>query len=252
MVIGILQARMGSQRLPGKVLMKILGKPMLMLQIERIKRANLIDKLVVATTKNSLDDKIEKLCSSIKVLCFRGSENDLLDRYYQAAKKYQSDYIVRLTGDDPLTDPELINSMIKKIKTEHFDAVTNTVQPTFPEGLDVTVLSFETLRKSWQRADLQSQREHVTPYVFDKNSAFNIYHYKQSKNQSNLRWTVDYENDFLFVKKVYNALYPVNNNFSTNDVYRLLKKNPSLELLNSGFIRDAGLIESIKNDAKVN
>ena len=114
MVIGILQARMGSRRLPGKVLMNILGKPMLMLQIERIKRANLIDKLVVATTKNSLDDKIEKLCSSIKVLCFRGSENDLLDRYYQTAKKYQADYIVRLTGDDPLTDPELINSMIKK------------------------------------------------------------------------------------------------------------------------------------------
>ena len=252
MVIGILQARMGSRRLPGKVLMNILGKPMLMLQIERIKRANLIDKLVVATTKNSLDDKIEKLCSSIKVLCFRGSENDLLDRYYQTAKKYQADYIVRLTGDDPLTDPELINSMIKKMKTEHFDAVTNTVQPTFPEGLDVTVLSFEALRKSWRRANLQSQREHVTPYVFDDNNDFNVYHYKQSKDQSNLRWTVDYENDFIFVENVYNALYPVNNNFSTNDVYRLLKKNPSLELMNSEFIRDAGLIESIKNDAKVN
>ena len=116
----------------------------------------------------------------------------------------------------------------------------------------MTVLSFEALRKSWRRANLQSQREHVTPYIFDDNNDFNVYHYKQSKDQSNLRWTVDYENDFIFVEKVYNALYPVNNNFSTNDVYRLLKKNPSLELMNSEFIRDAGLIESIKNDAKVN
>ena len=113
-VVGILQARMGSSRLPGKVLINILGKPMLQLQLERLKRSSQIDKLVVATTVNNLDKPIVELCTSLKISCFRGSEEDLLDRYYQTARKHKADYIVRLTGDDPLTDPFLIDEMVKK------------------------------------------------------------------------------------------------------------------------------------------
>lgn len=251
MILGILQARMGSSRLPGKVLMPILGNPMLMLQIERISRAKLIDSIVVATTVSSSDDAIEELCASMNIKCFRGSENDLLDRYYKAAKKNNADYVVRLTGDDPLTDPELINSMIEKMKTGEFDAVTNTIQATFPEGLDLTVLSFQALEQAWYRAKLQSQREHVTPYIFDNPKNFNIHHFKQDIDKSELRWTVDYEDDFIFVEKIYSALYPFNKSFSTEDIYELLSNEPSLISINSSFIRNAGLIESIKNDKKV-
>jgi spore coat polysaccharide biosynthesis protein SpsF (cytidylyltransferase family) len=251
MIVGILQARMGSSRLPGKVLMEILGKPMLILQIERLQRTCMIDRLVVATTKNLLDDPIEDLCCSINIPCFRGSENDLLDRYYQAAKKYKAEYVVRLTGDDPLTDPVLIDRMIKKMRFEKCAAVTNSVIPTYPEGLDVTVLSFEALEGAWEEAKLQSQREHVTPYIFDTSNGFNIYHFQQESDQSKLRWTVDYEEDFLFVEKIYEGLYMQNMNFSTDDIYQFIRNNPSLISLNSQFVRNAGLIESRKHDRQV-
>lgn len=251
MIVGILQARMGSCRLPGKVMMPILGKPMLMLQIERIKRATLIDNLIVATTDKELDNQIEDLCKLLKVSCFRGSENDLLDRYYKAAKKFNADFIVRLTGDDPLTDPELINNMIIKMKNGKFDVVTNSIYPSFPEGLDLSILSFQALEKSWCKANLQSQREHVTPYIFDNSNEFSIFHFKQDADRSNLRWTVDYEKDLTLIKKIYELLYPINKKFSTEDIYNLLEKDPSLKSINSDFIRNEGLIKSIENDQKV-
>jgi spore coat polysaccharide biosynthesis protein SpsF (cytidylyltransferase family) len=231
--------------------MEILGKPMLLLQVERLQRASMMDQLVVATTKNPLDDSIEDLCSSNGVLCFRGSENDVLDRYYQAAKQYNAEYIVRLTGDDPLTDPELVDRMIKKMQVKGCDALTNSLRPSYPEGLDVTILSFKALKEAWRSAKLQSQREHVVPYIFDTNNDFSVYHFQQRKDHSELRWTVDYEEDFRFVEHVYNALYSKNTRFSTDDIYELLEKRPSLKSLNSQFIRNAGLIESLKNDVEV-
>jgi len=224
---------------------------MLELQLERLKRASMIDQLVVATTINPLDDSIENLCSSIDVPCFRGSENDVLDRYYQAAKEYNAKYIVRLTGDDPLTDPELIDRMIKKIKLKEYDAITNSLRPSYPEGLDVTVLKFIVLKEAWENAKMQSQREHVTPYIFDSKSNFSVYHFQQKKDYSELRWTVDYEEDIQFVEHVYNKLYLKNKKFSTEDIYALLENTPSLKSLNSKFIRDAGLIESLKNDVEI-
>tara|TARA_B100000700_G_scaffold49723_1_gene52665 strand:- start:230 stop:985 length:756 start_codon:yes stop_codon:yes gene_type:complete len=251
MIVAILQARMGSSRLPGKVMMSILGRPMLELQIERIKRATLIDKLVVATTTNPQDDEIEQLCTSLNVDCFRGSEEDLLDRYYESAKQFQADYIVRLTGDDPLTDPNLIDDMISKMKSGSFDAVTNTIYPTYPEGLDLSVLTFKSLSLAWSKADLQSQREHVTPYIFDNAEEFRIFHYKQTADKSSLRWTVDYKEDFIFIEEIYKYLYTSNKAFLTEDVYKLLENKPSLVKINSNFIRNSGLLNSIKNDRKV-
>lgn len=251
MIIGILQARMNSTRLPGKVLMEIQGKPMLALQLERLQRAKMIDQLVVATTTNSLDDSIEKLCSLMNVSCFRGSENDVLDRYYSAAKEYNASYVVRLTGDDPLTDPELIDTMIKKIKLKGYDAITNSLKPSYPEGLDVTVLTFISLKKAWEKAKLLSQREHVTPYIFERDNKFVVCDFLNIKDYSELRWTVDYEEDLEFVEQVYSALYLNNKHFSTEDIYELLENNPSLKSINSKFIRNAGLIESLKNDIEV-
>jgi|TARA_B100001142_G_C14318409_1_gene649410 spore coat polysaccharide biosynthesis protein SpsF len=251
MIVAILQARMGSSRLPGKVMMPIMGRPMLELQIERIIRAPLIDKLVVATTIESLDDKVEELCCSIDIDCFRGSEEDLLDRYYESAKQYNAEYIVRLTGDDPLSDPNLINDMIAKMKACKYDVVTNTLYPTYPEGLDLTVLTAETLNRAWREASLRSEREHVTPYIFNNPEEFDVFHYKQDIDRSNLRWTVDYEEDMYFVKEIYNSLYPFNSAFTTDDIYKLLESNPDLVFINSNFVRNAGLLESIKNDKKV-
>ncbi len=251
MIVAILQARMGSSRLPGKVMMSILGRPMLELQIERIRRAVLIDKLVVATTANPEDDEIEQLCTSLNINCFRGSEEDLLDRYYESAKQFQADYIVRLTGDDPLTDPNLIDDMVAKMKSGSFDAVTNTIYPTYPEGLDLSVLTFKSLSRAWSEADLQSQREHVTPYIYDNAEEFRTFHYKQNTDKSSLRWTVDYKEDFIFIEEIYKDLYPSNKTFLTDDVYKLLENKPSLVKINSNFIRNSGLLDSIKNDKKV-
>jgi len=253
MVTGILQARMGSSRLAGKVLLNVLdNKPMLALQIERLLRSKCIDKLVIATTLNSNDDPIEQLVLNLGLDCYRGSEEDVLDRYYQAAILFQADYVVRLTGDDPLSDPVLIDEMINKIKDSDYDAVTNTIQPTYPEGLDVSVVKFSALEESWKNAKLSSQREHVTPYIFDNEDKFQVYHYKQVKDYSSMRWTVDYNEDLNFITAIYESLYSKNSNFTTQNIYDLLETSPELKEINSGFIRNEGFIKSLKNDEIVN
>ena len=253
MVTGILQARMGSSRLAGKVLLNVLdNKPMLALQIERLLRSKCIDKLVIATTINSNDDPIEQLVLNLGLDCYRGSEEDVLDRYYQAAILFQADYVVRLTGDDPLSDPVLIDEMINKIKDSDYDAVTNTIQPTYPEGLDVSVVKFSALEESWKNAKLSSQREHVTPYIFDNEDKFQVYHYKQVKDYSSMRWTVDYNEDLNFITAIYESLYSKNSNFTTQNIYDLLETSPELKEINSGFIRNEGFIKSLKNDEIVN
>ena len=141
--------------------------------------------------------------------------------------------------------------MIKRIKLEGYDAITNTLRPSYPEGLDVTVLTFISLKKAWKKARLLSQREHVTPYIFEPDNKFSVHHFQQEKDYSELRWTVDYEEDLEFVEQVYSALYLNNQNFSTEDIYELMENNPSLKSMNSKFIRNAGLIESLKNDIEV-
>lgn len=251
MILGILQARMSSTRLPAKVLTKIVGKPMLLLQLERLKRSNLMDKLVVATTESSSDDIIVELCNANEISFFRGSEDDVLDRYYNCAKQFDPDYIVRLTGDDPLTDPELIDSMIEKIKLLGCDAITNSLKPTYPEGLDITIIKYEVLREAWMKSKLMSEREHVTPYIFDPINEFSVSHYQQKKDLSSLRWTVDYEEDIEFMRLIYKSLYSNNKNFSTKDIYELIEKKPFLKEINSNITRNAGLIKSLENDKEI-
>ena len=248
LIAGILQARSGSTRLPGKIFLEILNKPLIELQIERLKRSNNIDKLVIATTTNSKDDLVEMLADRLGVECYRGSEHDVLDRYYQAAIQVGADYVVRLTGDDTLTDPLLIDDMIDKLLSGNFDVVTNTVETTYPEGLDASVLTFASLKNAWKNASLASQREHVTTYIFDNRNEFNVFDYKQDSDYSELRWTVDYEQDFQFMKKVYEELYPKNKAFTTQDVLILLQENPELIEINSGIIRNSGLLKSLEND----
>lgn len=165
MLAAIIQARMGSTRLPKKVMLNILEKPILWHVINRVSKASLIDKLIVATTTNNEDDAIVEFCKNNGILFFRGSENDVLDRYYQCAKEYNITDIARITADCPLHDPNVIDMIIKEYMGNDYDYVSNSIEYTFPDGLDVEIFSFDALKIAWENAKLFSEREHVTPYM---------------------------------------------------------------------------------------
>lgn len=232
MILAILQARVSSTRLPGKVLKLILGKPMLSLQLERIKRSKKIEQIVVATSTESSDDVIETLCQDLQITCYRGSLDDVLERFYKAALKYLPEHVVRLTGDCPLIDPQIIDDVIDFYLSGDFDYVSNSLEPTFPDGLDVEVFSFSVLEIAWHEAVLPSHREHVTPFIHQQPDKFKIGHYKGQRDLSLFRWTVDEAEDFELVNRIYEELYPRNVSFTTEDILNLLSRNPSLVQIN--------------------
>lgn len=246
-VVAILQARSSSSRLPNKVLLPILGVPMLEHQISRVTQSKQIDQLIVATSVEKSDDEIEHLCNKINVKCFRGSLNDVLDRFYQAANEVRADHVVRLTGDCPLADPEVIDDVILKHINEEADYTSNCCPPTFPDGLDVEVLKYSSLEISWRDACLSSQREHVTSYVREK-SGFKLSNYENDIDLSTLRWTVDEINDYFFVIKIYEELYQKNPMFGTSEILKLLEENPKYSTMNSSLNRNEGLLKSLQND----
>ena len=233
MILAILQARTSSTRFPGRVLKPILGRPMLSLQIERIQRSKKIDKLIVATSNNHSDNNIENLCINIRISCFRGSLDDVLDRVYQTAMQYKPEHIVRLTGDCPLIDPQIIDEVIDFCIKGDLDYVSNCVEPTFPDGLDVEVFKFSVLETAWKESLLPSHREHVTPFIHQNNERFKVGHYKMQEDLSHLRWTVDRPEDFEFVSRIYKELYPQNPTFITEDILELINRKPSLLEINS-------------------
>jgi spore coat polysaccharide biosynthesis protein SpsF len=248
MILAVLQARSSSSRLPGKVLKPILGRPMLERQIERVLRATLIDKLVVATSIHTEDDTIAELCEKIDVPCFRGSLDDVLDRFYRACIPYHPDYVVRLTGDCPLADPSVIDQVIQACQSGGYDYASNTIQPTFPDGLDVEVCRFTALEDVWQKATMKSQREHVTPFFYQNPHLFKLGNVVRETDLSGLRWTVDNAADFALVTAIYEALYPNRSDFSTADVLELLSRQPELLAINSDAQRNEGYVKSLQND----
>lgn len=249
MILAILQARMSSSRLPGKVLMPLLGKPMLARQIERVQRSRRIDQLVIATSTEPADDPIESLSKELSVSCFRGSLEDVLDRFYQAAVPLHPDYIVRLTADCPLADPEVVDAVIGYCIDKSYDYASNALEPTFPDGLDVEAFRFGCLREAWSEAKLPSEREHVTPFIYRRNRRYRIGSYKGNADLSLLRWTVDEPADFELVARIYAALYPRNPAFTTRDVLDYLDANPALKSLNAGLRRNERLDDSLNADA---
>ncbi len=248
MILAILQARMSSTRLPEKVLKPILGQPMLMRQLERVQRSQKIDKVIVATSMDKSDDPIAKLCQSLAITCFRGDLNDVLDRYYQAAKLYPADHIVRLTGDCPLSDPTIIDVVIMQHLAGNYDYTSNTLEPTYPDGLDVEVIRSSCLEKAWRKALLPSHREHVTPYIYSQPDEFKLCAVVSKVNLSHLRWTVDTQTDFDLVSKIYEALYEKNVKFGMSDILNFLKQHPDLETFNTEFQRNEGLQKSLLAD----
>lgn len=248
MVVAILQARMSSSRLPGKVLSSILGQPMIERQIERIRQCQSLDRVIVATTEDPSDDVLADFCAGRGIPVFRGSLPDVLDRFYQASKEQNAEYVVRLTGDCPLADPAVIDSVVACCREGGFDYVNNCDPPTFPDGLDVEVIRYQVLVQVWQQAHLPSHREHVTLFIRQNPERFKIGKYQNTSDLSGLRWTVDEVDDLELIRTIYAALYPDNPQFRMADVLTLLDQDTSLKTLNAHFQRDDGLIKSMIAD----
>ncbi|MCG2758606.1 MAG: glycosyltransferase family protein [Desulfobacteraceae bacterium] len=247
-IVAILQARMGSSRLPGKVLKPILGRPMLEHHIERIKLSSKINRIVVATSIDPADQAIVDLCRQIGIESFEGELENVLDRFYQAARLYKSDHVVRLTGDCPLADPHLIDELIDFYFVQKCDYASNCYEPTLPDGLDAEVFSFAVLEQVWKEAVLPSHLEHVTPFIYMHPERFKIKSHKYHTDLSHLRWTVDEYEDLEFVRRIYEILYPVKPDFSMKDILLLLEKNPELAEINRRFKRNEGAKKSIEKD----
>jgi len=250
-MLAILQARCSSSRLPGKVLKPLVGEPMLARHIERLQRSRHISPLLVATSTDESDHPLAALCEHLGVPCHRGSLNDVLDRFFRAAEPLAPEHLVRLTGDCPLADPEVIDATIEFHLNGGYDYTSNAIQPTFPDGLDVEVFRFACLRDAWHEATLPSEREHVTSFIYRRPERYRIGHYKQADDLSWLRWTVDEPADFEMVKAVYEALYPGKPNFTTTDVLHLLAEHPEIARINADITRNEGYLKSLATDLNV-
>jgi len=247
-VVAIIQARMGSKRLPGKVMKEIVGKSMLWHVINRVKHAKELDYVLIATTNLKEDIQVLDLASEMEVRSYAGSENDVLDRYYQAAIMSKADVIVRITADCPLADPNVIDEVVRYYLSNDFDYVSTSIKPTYPDGIDVEVFSFTSLEKAWDEAKLVSEREHVTPYIWKNSSIFRIGNFENSENISYMRWSVDEQCDLEFTRSIYNKLYKNCEMFYVKDILNLLKKHPELMDINKGIIRNEGYLKSLKED----
>jgi spore coat polysaccharide biosynthesis protein SpsF len=231
----IIQARMGSQRLPGKVMNKIKNKPILFYMLEQIKKSTLYDKVIIATSVKKENNVIRNFCKKNKITCFSGSENNLVNRYYLCAKKHNINTIVRLTGDCPLIDPQIIDLSIKKFLSGKYDFVANTSPPynkSFPDGVDVEVFSFKVIESVNFKCKNKNDLEHVTPYIWRKKKRFNLYRFELKNNLSKYRFTLDYEEDFILIKEILINLYKNRKKITMNNVINYIKKNKNIYLLN--------------------
>ncbi len=251
MIVAIVQARMSSTRLPGKVLKDIMGKPMLWHLIRRLQKSASIQKIVVATSFKEVDRPILQVAQKCGADVYAGSEDDVLDRYYRASRLFQADPIVRITADCPLIDPHVIDSTVKYYiaNKEKIDYVSNAAIPTYPDGLDTEVFSFAALEKAWKEASSGSDREYPTMYIFRNRDKFRVANAANKEDLSHLRWTVDEERDFLFVTEIYKKLQKKDDTiFYMEDIIRLLKTHPELAQINQGIKRNEGYIRSLKKE----
>jgi glutamate-1-semialdehyde 2,1-aminomutase/spore coat polysaccharide biosynthesis protein SpsF len=246
MTTAIIQARMGSTRLPNKTLMKIEGRPLLWHLLERIKKTKLVDRTVIATTHNPRDKSIMDFAKKYDVKVVRGNEDDVLDRTYRVAKEDKADTIVRVTPDCPLACPQIIDKVISEYLKGGYDYVTNTLLLTYPDGCDVEVFSFNALEEAWKKCKDPVGREHVTPYMRDS-ERFKIKNVvnKNPVEPGEYKWTVDRREDLEFVRTVYKHLYKEGRIFSYNKVMELLKRRPDIKKINSNRVTNEGYYRSI-------
>jgi spore coat polysaccharide biosynthesis protein SpsF len=225
-IVAIIQARMGSTRLPGKVLLDLAGEPVLARCVERTRRAQTLDEVVVATTVQPADEAIIELCRERGWPSFRGSEDDVLDRYYGAAKEYAADVVVRITSDCPLIEPVVVDRVVREFSERwpQVDYASNIVpERTFPRGLDIEVMRFATLERAWREDDNPAWREHVTPYIYRHPEEFRLHCVVNSVDYSDMRWTVDTPEDLAFVRQIYGHFG--HDRFSWRDVLAVLAEH---------------------------
>lgn len=243
----IIQARMGSSRLPGKVMMEVNEENnVLDFVINQIKNASMVDEIVVATSNLIEDEIIVEYLEKQSVKTFLGNPTDLLDRYFQCAKKFSYEIIVRITADNPLIDPKIVDVVIEEFENKNFDYVTNSLTKTFPHGTEVEVFSFNSLKDAWKNAKLPSEREHVTPYIKNHPEKFRIFNVENDKDYSQYRWTVDHLNDLKLVREIIKKIE--SRPILIQDIVGLLKREPELMKINESNIRNEGYLKSLKED----
>lgn len=240
-VVAIVQARMGSTRLPGKVLEDIGGQPMLARVVRRAQRATLVDQVVVATTGNKADKAIVAECARLNVPAFRGDEEDVLDRTYQAAAAHGAEAVVRITSDCPLIEPEIVDRVVDAFLKTRPDYASNFLERTYPRGLDTEVMTCTALESAWREAQEPYQRVHVTPYLYQHPHKFNLLSVMNDTNYASHRWTVDTQEDLDFVREVYSRLGN-GDGITWTQVLDLLAREPKLLQLNRA-IRQKALSE---------
>ena len=243
----IVQARMTSTRLPGKVLLPLAGEPMLTRLVERLRRVQRADGIVVATTTNATDDPIAALCAQLGVPCHRGSEHDVLSRYADAARLQGADVVVRITSDCPLIDPALIDQVIATHEEGDSDYVSNMLPPTWPYGMAVEVFSATALAQAHAEATQVAEREHVTPFIYWHPERYRLRNVASPVDLCHPRWTVDTPEDYQLVKRLFEALLPTHPRFTLNDILSILDLHPHWSSLNQHVQqKQVGTVESSK------
>lgn len=244
----IIQARMGSTRLPGKVLMPVLGRPLIEWVCDRAGRAKWVDQVIVATTNLPADDVLEDFCKSASITCFRGSELDVLDRYYQAALKFGLTGVMRVTGDCPLVDPELLDDLFREFETGQWDYIYNNSPTHLPHGLEASVGSFAAFERCWKEARLASEREHVTQYLRKHPEIFRLKSLHYEPDYSRFRITVDHPEDYEVVSEVFRMLDERGQFGYWHEVVSLFTEFPELARKNAHYKIGEGLAKSLERD----
>lgn len=234
-ITAIVQARMGSTRLPGKVLMDLAGVSVITRVIRRLRRSALLDEVVVATSTAAMDDPIIEECARLQTATFRGSEQDVLDRYYRAALAYGCDAIVRITSDCPLIDPAVVDEVVRAFMKKQADFACNVSPRTYPRGLDTEVFSFAALKNAWQICDQPHQREHVTPLFYERADLFRTTYVRESKDFSQHRWTLDTPADLRLIREIYSHFG--NDDFGWRDALTVVERFPELSGINAHVVQ---------------
>ncbi len=246
-VVAVIQARMSSSRLPGKVLMPLAGQPLLMFMIDRIKRAQHVDAIIVATSTDQSDDPLAEMLDSQNIICWRGSLNNVLTRFHDAAKSQNADIVLRITGDCPLIEPQLIDACVDMLLAQNLDYVSNVEPPSYPDGLDVEAMTMAALSQAENEAALGSEREHVTPFIRNNPDRFARASLESTIDLSALRWTVDYADDLDTVRAMVEAIKgdPV-----LADRFDFLRVIDQLKLSDTSAVhaRNEGLAKSLRED----
>lgn len=239
---------MGSSRLPGKVMMNLDGNnSVLYYVIKQVENSKLIEKIIIATTELKEDDIIVNLAKTMGVSYFRGDTNDVLDRYYQCARKFSFSIVVRITSDNPLVDPSIIDVVVKKFLDGGYDYVTNSQHPrTHPQGTEIEVFSFKALELGWENSKKSSEREHVTSYFYNNPDKFRIFNVRYKEDISNLRWSIDRIEDLKLVKKIVSMIKqrPI----LLDNILELFLHHPELIEINKNHVADEGYLKSLRED----